>query len=186
MEIKTERKKKRKIKFVLFKTLYHALDSKQLSAMFSIIMLIIYFFQLIAMTFNSYNKHLKNSLISNFLPIMDYILIFPSFQKTVSPVFNLSFIFVSAFILGYLTFGFFYIKNFKNQDDVFIREFKNSWSFLFDSIDKIFFHPIFGLIIVDIRSIGGNPYPYLSSKSFFIKILFPILFFKPRKFLFTF
>jgi len=79
----------------------------------------------------------------------DYVLIYPALAGSSSSIFNIGVLSICLVLEMAMIWGCFYIYRSKNQDDVFLKEFKNSWAFVYDCFDKILLLPVLGLCFMN-------------------------------------
>jgi hypothetical protein len=53
-----------------------------------------------------------------------------------------------------LIWGAYYIFNIKNQDEVFVKDFKRTWGLIYDWTDKVLLIPVYGLALLIILCKG--------------------------------
>lgn len=77
----------------------------------------------------------------------NYFLVYPIILKASQPLFNILLLLITFILLMFLLASIFYIANQKNQDDPFVKTFKNLWGFFSELADKILVVPIIGLAV---------------------------------------
>lgn len=139
-----------KIKQNIFTGFDIALKNRRLSISLAVFLIIMNYSQMIAMSFNSYNVHVRNSLVSNFLFLCDYLLIYYQLKASPSPSFNIFVTAACTMFLLFLIMGFRYLINNRKNKDIFINEFSNILALLFDSFDLAFVIPFLGTLALNL------------------------------------
>lgn len=151
-ETKTGQYKRSRLKESIFFICYQIIECKTLSQTMAIFFLTVQFLQMLAMTVNQQIQYLEVSYIGQTLAVSDYILVYPAILSNNMAMFNLSFSLFALFLQTFLIMGGFYICYNNNQDNIFIKDFKNNYAFVADAADKIFFIPICGICMANLSS----------------------------------
>jgi hypothetical protein len=84
------------------------------------------------------------------LSIPSYFLLYPVITNASQPLFNLAFLAISLALFAFLFLSIFYISSKSNQEEPFVKSFKNVWGFLSELADKILVVPLVGLTVGNI------------------------------------
>ena len=84
------------------------------------------------------------------LSIPNYFLLYPVILSASQPLFNFAFLSISLAMFAFLFLSIFYISSKSNQEEPFVKSFKNVWGFLSELADKILVVPLVGLAVGNI------------------------------------